>query len=71
MCKKELCSIAARGRQQLLRANQAELRRLLRPEGVLAAFAAREGKQRDVGMQTSRQIRQHRSRFVVWMRRDV
>ena len=41
VCKKELRSIAARGCQQLLRANQAELRSLLRPEGVLAAFAAR------------------------------
>ena len=35
-------AITARRRQQLLRTNQSQLRRLLRPQRILSAFAARQ-----------------------------
>jgi len=49
--EKKFDAVAARGGQQLLRADETELGSLLRAEIVLPALAACEGKERDFGME--------------------
>jgi hypothetical protein len=69
--EKQFHAIPARRRQQLLRSNQSQLRILLRPQIVLPALAPRYRKQRHVRMQTAREIRQHRRRFIIRMRINI
>src|SRR5271154_676781 len=59
----EFHAIAARRREQLLRANQTELRRLLWSKIVLATFSACEGEQSHVGMQASRKVSEYGGRL--------
>ncbi len=67
----QLDAIAASGRQQFLRANQSQLRGLLRAKVVLAAFAAGQREQRNIRVQASRQVSKHRAGFIIGMRGDV
>src|ERR1700737_4026225 len=69
--EKEFDTVAARGGEQFLRADKTELRGLLRTEIVLTAFAAGEGKERDVGMDAAGEIGKHGGGFVLRMRGDV
>src|SRR6202521_6370471 len=69
--EKKLYSIAARGGEQFLRPDQAELRGLLPAEGVLPAFAARDGKKRHISVQAAREIGERRRRFIVGMSGNV
>ena len=64
-------AVASGRRQQLLRADQSKLRRLFGAKIVLAALAARQGKQRHIGMQSASQIGEHRAALVVRMRGHV
>src|SRR5260370_8578344 len=58
-------------RQQFLRPEQSQLRRLFGAKIVLPALAARQGEQRDIRMQPAGKIGQHRSAFIVRMSRHV
>src|SRR4029077_9367150 len=69
--EKEFDTIAARGGEQLLRADEAELWSLLRAKIVLSAFAARERKERDFGVEAAGEIGKHGAGFVVGMGSDV
>src|SRR6266436_366936 len=71
VCKKEFHTIATARRREFLRADQTKLRRLLRPQVVLSAFAARQRQQCDVGMKSAREIREQSRGFVVRMRGHV
>ncbi len=64
-------AIAARGGQQFLCADEAELRGLLGAEGVLSAFAAREGEKGDVGVESAGEIGEDGGGFIVGMRGDI
>ncbi len=67
----ELHAIAARGGQQFLCANEAELRGLFGAESVLAAFAASQGEQGHIGVEAASEIGEDGSAFIVGMRGDV
>ena len=60
-------SVAARGRQQFLCADQSELWRLFGPKVVLSALAAREGKQSDISMKPAGKVSEHSAALVVRM----
>jgi hypothetical protein len=67
----EFDAVAARGGEQFLRADEAELGGLFRAERILAAFAASEGEKGDVGMKAAGKIGEHGSGFVVGMSGDI
>src|SRR5258707_5233922 len=67
----EFDAVAASGGEKFLGADEAELRSLFRAEGVLATFAAGDGEQRDVGVETAGKISEDGAAFVVGMRGDV
>src|SRR5579885_3647128 len=67
----EFHAVAARGLEEFLRANQAELRSLFRAESVLAPFAARDGEQRDIRVQAPRKIGECGGAFVIGVRGDI
>src|SRR5438132_13054357 len=64
-------AVAARRRQQFLRADQSELWRLFGAKIVLSALAACQGKQRHIGMQSASKIGEHRAALVVRMRGHI
>ena len=70
-CEIEFHAVAARGGQQFLRADQAELGSLFGAKGVLSAFAAGEGKKGDVGVESASEIGEDGGGFIVGMRGDV
>src|SRR5258708_37802514 len=61
----EFDAVAASGVEKCLGADEAELRSLFRAEGVLAAFAAGDREQRDVGVETAGKISEDGAAFVV------
>ncbi len=69
--EKEFDAVAARSGEQLLRADETQLRGLLRAEIVLPAFAACERKERDFCMEAAREIGKHGGGFIVGVRSDV
>src|SRR5580698_4313009 len=69
--KKEFYAVASRGGEQFLRADQSQLRRLLRSEIVLSAFTASESEQRDVGVESAGEIGEQGGGFIVRMRSDI
>src|SRR5437879_8130439 len=52
----EFHAVAASGGEKFLGTDEAELRSLFGAEGVLAAFAARDRKERDVGVKAAGEI---------------
>src|SRR5580704_6320249 len=54
--KEKFYAVAARGREKFLSTDQTELRRLLRPQIILPAFAARERQQSNICMEAAGQI---------------
>ena len=58
-------------RQQLLRANDAELRALFGTDQVLPAFTARQRKVRRAHVPSAREVGEHRGALVVGVRGDV
>src|SRR5229473_8095124 len=69
--KVEPHAVAPRCRQQFLRPDQSQLRRLFGAEVVLSALTAREGEQRDIRMKSACEISKHRSALIVRMSRYV
>src|SRR4030081_3151745 len=69
--KVEPHTIAPRCRQQFLRPDQSQLRRLFGAEVVLPALTAREGEQRYIRMKSASEISKHRSALIVWVSRHV
>ncbi len=67
----QLHAIPASGSEQFLRANQPELRGLLRAKRVLSAFPSRQRQQRNIRMKSARQIGKQRGAFIVRMRGNV
>src|SRR5208337_206579 len=67
----ELHAIAARGGEEFLRADEAELRSLFGAESVLAAFAAGEGEQGHIGVKAAGEIGEDSGAFIVGMCGDV
>src|SRR5258708_740248 len=67
----EFDAVAAGGGEKFLSADEAELRGLFGAERVLAAFAAGDGEQRDVGVEAAGEISEDGAAFVIGMRGDV
>ena len=67
----EFYAITARGGEEFLGANEAELWSLFGPESVLAALTAGEGKQGDIGVEAASKIGEDSGAFIVGVRGDV
>src|SRR5258708_35944240 len=67
----EFDAVAASGGEKFLSADEAELRGLFGAERVLAAFAAGDGEERDVGVEAAGEVGEDGAAFVIGMRCDV
>src|SRR6516162_1204431 len=70
-CEVKLYTVATRGGEQFLSPNKTKLWSLFGPESVLAALAACQREQGDVGVKSAGEIGQHGGAFVIRVRGDV